>query len=157
MVNYPWTQRASYPRVNLRKGDILLCSVITEDTRRGLTCVHECFLKQSPLWWWKNVYFYFAGVWEKLFLKDAHTRWKQKHSVQTVDYIFPKQLALCHIADIRNAGWLLKMGLVGSLHVDSKKEKYYNTRHRSREILEHGIQDFLISDPIFLPLNNNIS
>ena len=59
------------------------------------------------------------------------------------------------LPNLQTSKMLSKMGLV-HLHVNTKKAKYSKMRQRSRGIFKHRTQDFLISDPIFLPLNGNI-
>lgn len=126
-------------QLNMSKGDILLSSLVMED-------MSLCWHVHMTVLWSKILcdderifYFYVAGGWGMLFLKNIHSRWKQTCSVQTVDYIFPKQLVLCHIVDSQNAGWLLKMHLVISLYVDNQKEKHSKIRKKGRLILVHRI------------------
>lgn len=99
--------------------------------------------------------FIFQEIEGRCTLKMPNTRWKQKHLLQKPGYIFPKLLALHHIADIWNADWLSKMDVVVHLYVDGKKAKYSNIRQRSWEIFKHRLQDFLISHSVFLPLDSN--
>lgn len=112
---------------------IIGSSVITEDLRLTLTILQDHFLKSSPRWSLKNVYFYFSGGWRKLYLKDTQHWMKVETFIENSRLHSPQTLGTLPYCRHLKCWLTLKNGFSFHLHADSKKVKYSNIRQRSRE------------------------